>query len=259
MPFQITAGVKYFTFPSFGRELAQGIFTRQGGVSPAPWAALNIGSTVGDELERVRENRNRALQALGLQVDSFYDVWQVHGVNVVRAEAPRPPEARPLQADAILTDRPGVSLLMRFADCVPIFLHDPGKKVIAIAHAGWLGTVIGTVRNAVRAMQVNYGCLASDLQAAIGPSIGPDHYEIGPEVVNRVREAFGEASVNMLIQREGKTHFDLWSANRYQLEQAGVRQVETAGICTACHTEDWFSHRAEKGRTGRFGAILALQ
>jgi YfiH family protein len=259
MPFQTTDGVKYFTFQNFGRDLVQGIFTRQGGVSPAPWAALNMGGTVGDNLERVRENRRRALDALGLQVDSVYDAWQVHGVNVVRAEAPRPPEVRPLQADAILTDRPGVSLLMRFADCVPVFLYDPGKKVIAIAHAGWLGTVTATVRSAVQAMHSNYGCAVSDLQAAIGPSIGPDHYEIGPDVVNRVREAFGEASADMLIRREGKIHFDLWSANRYHLEQAGVRQVETAGICTACHTEDWFSHRAEKGRTGRFGAILALQ
>jgi len=150
-------------------------------------------------------------------------------------------------------------LMMRFADCVPIFLCDPVHKVVGIAHAGWMGTVRGTVKAAIEAMQARFGSIPADIQAGIGPSIGPDHYQIGPDVAAQVRQAFGADASQLLVVRDASTYFDLWAANRLILEQAGVKQVETVGLCTACHTEDWFSHRAEHGRTGRFGAIIALR
>jgi hypothetical protein len=190
--------------------------------------------------------------------ESVYDVWQVHGVSVAIAEGPRPPETPHLQADTILTNTSGITLLMRFADCVPIFLHDPVRKVVGIAHAGWMGTVRGTVRLAIEAMQARYGSRPGDIRAGIGPSIGPDHYIVGPDVVAQVRQAFGESSYRLLTDHAGATYFDLWAANRLALEKAGVWQIELAGLCTACHTEDWYSHRAERGRTGRFGAIISL-
>ena len=258
MPFQSAAGVRYYQFKRLGDGLTQAVFTRQGGCSPDPWAALNLGGTVGDDPVRVRENRNLALLALHRTPESIYDVWQVHGVDVVIAEAPRPPETPHLEADAILTNQPGITLLMRFADCVPIFLHDPVHKVIGIVHAGWMGTVRGTARFAVEALQAHFGTHPGDILAGIGPSIGPDHYEVGPDVVAQVRQAFGQSASSLLVDHAGATHFDLWAANRLVLENAGVRQIELAGLCTACHTGDWYSHRAERGRTGRFGAILAL-
>jgi hypothetical protein len=187
-----------------------------------------------------------------------HDVWQVHGVNVVVAEAPRLPEQPPVQADVLLTDRPGLTLLMRFADCVPILLHDPVRKVAGIAHAGWMGTVQGVARTAVEVMQSRFGCRPGNILAAVGPSIGPDHYEIGEDVGSRVRQAFGADAAGLLAGDRQRMTLDLWAANRLLLEQAGVRQLEVAGLCTACHLEDWFSHRAENGRTGRFGALLAL-
>jgi len=258
MPFQSHGEIRYFQFERLGQGLTHSVFTRQGGVSPDPWAALNLGSTVGDDLERVCENRRLALATLERDPASVYDVWQVHGVEVAIAETPRSPESPHLQADAILTDRPGLTLIMRFADCVPIMLHDPVRKVAGIAHAGWMGTVRGTVRFAVEAMQKHYGSSPADIQAAIGPSIGPDHYEVGPDVVIQVQQAFGSDASSLLSASAGHMKFDLWAANYLLLEQAGVRHVEVAGLCTACHTEDWYSHRAEKGRTGRFGAIIAL-
>jgi hypothetical protein len=97
------------------------------------------------------------------------------------------------------------------------------------------------------------------LQAAIGPSIGPDHYTVGADVVAHVRQAFGEDASVLLSTLDGGVHFDLWAANRMLLERAGVRQIEVAGLCTACHVDDWYSHRAEKGRTGRFGAMIGLK
>lgn len=258
MPFQSNGEIRYYQFGLFNQTLLHAIFTRRGGVSPDPWAALNLGSTVGDDLERVRENSRLALAALERDPASVFDVWQVHGVEVVIAEAPRSPESPHMQADAILTDRPGLTLMMRFADCVPIMLHDPVRKVAGIAHAGWMGTVRGTVCFAVEAMQKHYGSSPNDIQAAIGPSIGPDHYEVGPDVVIQVQQAFGSDASSLLSASAGPMKFDLWAANRLLLEQVGVRHVEVAGVCTACHTEDWYSHRAEKGRTGRFGAIIAL-
>ncbi|MCL4352111.1 MAG: peptidoglycan editing factor PgeF [Firmicutes bacterium] len=258
MPFQSNGEIRYFQFEQLGQGQIHAIFTRRGGVSPEPWAALNMGSTVGDDLERVHENRRLALAALERDFDSVYDVWQVHGVEVAFAEAPRSPESPHLQADAILTDKPGVTLMMRFADCVPILLHDPVRKVAGIAHAGWMGTVRSTVRFAVEAMQNRYCSNPGDILAAIGPSIGPDHYEIGPDVVNQVQRAFGNDADDLLSAGADSVKFDLWTANRLLLERAGVQLIEMAGLCTACHTEDWYSHRADKGCTGRFGAIIAL-
>jgi YfiH family protein len=259
MPFKSTGEIRYYQFHQIGPGVSHAIFTRRGGVSPEPWDALNLGSTVGDSLQRVMENRRLALAALDRDPDSVYDVWQVHGVEVVVADAPLPPETPHLKADVILTNKPGITLLMRFADCVPILLHDPVRKVVGIAHAGWMGTVRGTVLYAVKAMKERFGSREEDILTGIGPSIGPDHYEIGSEVINQVRQAFqGEAS-SLLSEGKGENvKFDLWKANTLLLEKSGVKHIEVAGLCTACHTKDWYSHRGENGRTGRFGAIIAL-
>ena len=147
---------------------------------------------------------------------------------------------------------------MRFADCTPILLYDPARHAAGIVHAGWRGTVQGAAPSAVRAMQEAFGSNPADIQAGIGPSIGPDHYQVGEEVVEAVRAAFG--TVEGLINRaaDGSAYLDLWAANRLALERAGVGQLEVAGICTATNTGEFYSHRAEKGRTGRFGAVIAL-
>jgi hypothetical protein len=258
MPFAESNGVRYFKFDLFSRDIVQAVFTRNGGVSPEPWTSLNVGGTVGDERPRVIENRIRSFRALGRDPHSLFDVWQVHSADVVVANAPHdfsPPE---FKADAIVTDSPRVTLFMRFADCVPILLHDPRKGVIGIVHSGWMGTVKKAAAAAVKMMSATYGCNPADICAGIGPSIGPDHYEVGAEVAARVRESFNGRSEALLQDHAGHCHFDLWSANRVALEEVGVGQIEVAGQCTACHPEDWFSHRAQKGKTGRFGALIAL-
>ncbi len=259
MSFHTNGEIRYYQFDLFGDRVIHAVFTRRGGVSPQPWTGLNLGGTVNDDPLRVAENRRRALAALGRDPASVYDTWQVHGTTVAIAKAPRPPETPHLQADVLLTDKPEVTLMMRFADCVPVLLHDPARGVVGIAHAGWLGTVRGAVRAAVEAMQSRFGSQPADIRTAIGPSIGPDHYEVGADVVAQVRQAFGAEAALLLAEREKSIYFDLWAANRLLLERTGVEQIEVAKVCTACHTEDWFSHRAEHGRTGRFGAIIALK
>lgn len=259
-------GLCYFTFDALENPLiTHAVFTRRGGVSPEPWRSLNVGGSVGDNPERVVENRRRAFAAVGLERASLYDVYQVHGNEVICTDAPHPDELHRVQkkADAILTDQRGVTLFMRFADCVPIFLFDDKRHVIGLVHAGWQGAVARTAAKAVQAMQQRYGSRPSDICAVIGPSIGAHHYQVGMDVIERVKLAFGALAENLL--RSSYTHgnqsgvqFDLWQANRLVLEQAGVDKIEITGICTACQLEDWFSHRAERGQTGRFGALIAL-
>lgn len=259
MPFVENNGLRYYTFDIFPRSVLHGVLTRRGGVSPAPWDSLNVGGTVGDDVTRVRANRLRSFTALGRNLASIFDVWLVHSIEVVYAEAPIDPDTDRTQADIILTDRPEITLYMRFADCVPLLFHDPIKQVVGLAHAGWMGTMKGAGRTTVEAMQSHYGCKPENILAAIGPSIGPDHYEVGADVIAKTRVSFGADAERLIEQRDGHTYLDLWTANYIQLQRAGVQHIEVAGLCTACHLEDWFSHRAEKGKTGRFGALMALQ
>ena len=256
MPFQQSDSIRYFQFDHI--QARHAIFTRQGGLSPQPWNSLNVGGTVGDDLTRVRANRNLTLRALGCDPSTVFDVWQVHSADVICANAPRPDSESVRQADIILTDKPDLTLYMRFADCVPIMVHDPRRGVVGLAHAGWMGTLRDVANKTIQTMQKQYGSKPADIVAGIGPSIGPDHYEIGADVILQVMQKFGDESEQLLRSNNGKIHFDLWKTNKMLLEQAGVGHIQVSGICTACNTQDWFSHRAEKGRTGRFGALISL-
>lgn len=257
MPLIQHNGLRYFQFDTL--QTRHALFTRHGGVSPEPWSSLNVGGTVGDDLERVKENRLLSFYALGRAPESAFEVWQVHSADVVCVRAPRPQGESLRQADIILTDTHEVTLFMRFADCVPILLHDARKGVVGLAHAGWRGTLNDVASATVNAMRKHYDSNPADITAGIGPSIGPDHYQIGADVILQVMQKYGDESELLLKSHNGKIHFDLWEANHLLLERAGVGKIENAEICTACHTEDWFSHRAEKGRTGRFGALISLQ
>lgn len=259
MGFQKSGGVKYFVFESFLKAgLPHGMFARHGGVSPEPWNSLNLGGTVGDPRPNVIENRRRIFEAINRPVESQFDVWQVHSADIICTSSPRPFEEPHQKADAILTNRSEITLFMRFADCVPVFLYDPCQKVVGMVHAGWKGTVSKIAGLTVEKMQSVYGCQPGDILAGIGPSIGPDHYEVGEDVSGQVKIAFGEQTSELLHQKNGRNIFDLWTANRLVLEQKGVEQIEISGICTACATADWFSHRGDQGKTGRYGALLAL-
>ena len=260
MPIMKSGLVQYYSFDMFAeQDIFQAVFTRLGGVSPAPWAELNLGGTVGDDPHRVTANRKRALEAMGRVENTLFDVYQVHSSDVVIADAPRPAHIPHQRADAILTNRPEVTLVMRFADCVPVLLHDPVRRVVGLVHAGWQGTVNKVVVEAIRTMVSHYKSNPMDIQAGIGPSIGPDHYQVGQDVIDRVRSAFRSDASELILQHGGKIHFDLWRANELLLRQEGVRSIEISGLCTACDLNHWFSHRAEKGKTGRFGALIALK
>jgi YfiH family protein len=259
MPYHHVDSIRYYTFELLNHPgITHAVFTRRGGLSPAPWASLNVGAVVGDEINRVVANRERAFRAVRRDPSSIFDVWQVHSAEVVCTDAPRKLDTPYVKADAILTQNPEVTLFMRFADCVPILFLDPIRKVIGLAHAGWLGTIKGVAPTTVKKMVSQYECKPGDILACIGPSIGPHHYPVGPEVVSQVENVFGDFAPRLLPEENGAVQFDLWEANHWQLEQAGVRQIEVSSICTACEPDNWYSHRGENGKTGRFGALIGL-
>ena len=258
MPFHKSGSIHYFTNSILdGYGVKHAYFMRHGGVSPKPWRSLNMG--LGQDIpERVSENRLRAFRSVNLDPASMFDVWQVHSKEVICIEAIRKADENYQKADGILTDNPAITLFMRFADCVPILLFDPRLKVIGILHAGWQGTLKKISSSAIKKMINVYHSEPSDIIAAIGPSIGPDHYEVGDDVAQEVKTVFGSQTKNILNNRDGKIFFDLWNANIILIKESGVTLTEVSGICTACNVDDWFSHRQERGRTGRFGAFISL-
>lgn len=260
MPFYNEGSIKYFRFSSLENlGVYHAVFTRHGGCSPSPWKSLNFGASVGDDTNRVMTNRERALATFNLDPTNVYDTYQVHSSEIVAAEIPLAKGEPHIKADGIITNQPRLTLMMRFADCVPILLVDPVHHAIGIAHAGWIGTLNKIALQAVSKMVINFGTDPKEIIAAIGPSIGPDHYPVGQEVLEKVHSVFAEDEEKLINYRNGEPHLDLWKANQIVLHEAGVSQIEIAGICTSCNVEDWYSHRGEHGRTGRFGIIIGLE
>ncbi len=250
-------GVIYYRFEGLVAEpgLEHALFTRRGGVSRPPFDTLNVGHTVGDDLDAVRVNHERALGALGWRREDVVTGHLVHGARVA-VVGPRDKGRVCAETDALVTAEPGVTLMLRFADCVPVLFYDRRRRVIGLAHAGWRGLPAGVVAATAATMVRVFGCRPADLWAGVGPSIGPCCYEVGPEVVEQVAAAVN--GVNLFRRVNGRVHLDLWAAVRGQLVEAGIGQVEVAELCTGCHTDEWYSHRAEGGATGRFGVIIGL-
>ena len=260
MILQDTEDLTYFHFSSFKQfPITQAIFSRKGGFSPEPWNSLNVGNTVGDDPQCVKLNLEKLLNELGYQENQLAQVKQVHSSNVKVVNKGNSSEKEFVQADAMVSNEPGILLLMRFADCVPIFLYDPLEYAVGIGHAGWKGTVSKVGAELVKTMEIEFGSSPKNLYAGIGPSIGPDHYRVGIEVAQQIKDVFPGQWQEMLKESNDGVKLDLWKANQLSLQKAGVTAIEISNICTGCHTDEWFSHRAENGRTGRFAAVVSLK
>jgi hypothetical protein len=243
--------------------LIHGIFGRAGGCSPPPWDSLNVGADTGDAPERIQRNYERICAALGVRCEDIVTVRQVHSGQVQRVGAGDRGSVVG-QLDGLITDEPDVVLSLRFADCVPLIVYDPQRGALGVAHAGWRGTLAKMAAQLVAAMQAAFGSRPADLLAGIGPSIGPCCYQVGPEVAAAASAAFAaeterEDGWPLVFAVDGARYLDLWAANRLQLELAGVEQIETARLCTACHRQRFFSHRGDGGQTGRFAMLAALR
>jgi len=260
VPITSVHDIPVFQFSSLASRpgLVHAVSTRRGGVSPAPWDSLNLSHTRGDDTARVNENHRRLCAALDVPADALTNAYQVHGAQV-RLIGPAQRGERQMNTDALITAAPDTPLLLRFADCTPIVIYDPVHHALGLAHAGWRGTVAGIAAATVHAMQVSFGSRPAELLAGVGPAIGPCCYEVGDEVEEAVRQAFSNPEALLPPGPRARRHFNLWAANGQQLEEAGVRQIETAELCTACHHDWFFSHRAAAGRCGHFGALVMLR
>jgi len=241
-----------------GTRLVHAVFTRQGGVSLPPFATLNLGHAVGDDPVAVEANHRRVYRSLQIHRSQVVTCHLVHGTDVLVATGADGGHWLG-KADALITDEPGVYLSMRFADCLPVLLNDAQRGVVGLVHAGWRGTVKNVAEAVVRAMVNELGCSPPHITAVIGPAIGPCCYQVGDEVVRAVQAAFDESDQLLSERPDQRVCFDLWEANRRQLVEAGVGQVIVMGLCTACHTGLFFSHRAERGQTGRFGVVIGYR
>ncbi len=235
---------------------------RRGGVSPAPYASLNLGPRTGDAPEHLQENRRRFLAAAGVAGRQIIAPRQTHSASVAAHHrgAPLPP-AGVFDGDGVVTNAPGTAVMILAADCVPVLLADPARDVVAAVHAGWRGTAGGIARQAVAVMRSQFGCAPGELRAALGPAIGGCCYEVGPEVVTAVDAATPSAAGRLAEPRPaGKFLLDLHAANAAQLLEAGLApaQIERLPLCTSCHVDRFFSHRRERGLTGRGGALIGL-
>jgi len=243
--------------------------TRQGGVSREPFASLNLGAGVGDDPGAVAENRRRFFAGLGIAADQVVRVKQVHGNGVLvvnaalagRSGFPGALAEDGAAHDAMTTDLPGLALTVSTADCTPILILDPIRKALAAVHAGWPSTAKRIVVETLTAMRRAYGTAPADCQVAIGPSIRGCCYEVDEPVASAMATALPTWETCAVPTRPGHWRLDLAKVNRSLLEAAGVPrgQIEDLGLCTACRKDLFFSHRAEKGRTGRMLNVIMLK
>lgn len=219
--------------------------TRLGGVSRGAYESLNLGSSVGDEPAAVHENRRRLLAAL--DAGDCARLSQVHGAAVVEPAGPGEAGA----GDVLVTRLPNLALAISVADCLPVVLWDDARTALAAVHAGWRGVVTGALEAAVAWLAAQ--APAATLSAAIGPGIRGCCFEVGPEVAERFPAGF-------LTPKGEKSLLDLAGAARQRLVASGVRKTAVAdlGQCTACDARRYFSHRRDRGRTGRHWAVARL-
>lgn len=220
--------------------------TRTGGVSVGPYAGLNLDDRQDDPTP-VAVNRARLAEALGFGAQDFARLEQVHGTEVVRAEAPGV-----WTGDALVTATPGVLLAIGTADCYPLLLADPEAGVIGAAHAGWKGTVGRIGQKTVEAM-VALGAVPERVRAAVGPGICGEKYEVGAEVAEQFRQA---SLGKFVLDMNGRVHLDLAEANRAVLKAAGVGDIWVSGRCST--EAEFYSYRRDAGQTGRMWAVIGL-
>jgi polyphenol oxidase len=236
--------------------------TRRGGASRGPYDSLNVGDLVGDEEEDVRRNLNLVKEAFAIPDGRLILLRQVHGdrIRVLAADGPLP-EGLP-ECDGLITGRTGVALGIRTADCIPIFFADRTCRIIGAAHAGWRGTALGIAARMVETLAGRFSLRREDILAVIGPAIGPCCYQVDAPVFAAFSAIPGAGLFFRPCREKDRWMVDLALANHLQIRAAGVpgENILTAGLCTACRQDLFFSHRAAGGGcTGRQINLIMLR
>jgi YfiH family protein len=251
--------VPFATSPNLA-SVPHGFFGREGGVSTGPFATLNVSDNLGDDLTHVANNRAQATLAIGFSPEALVVQRQVHSSAVTVVTQP-PSHAPPREADAIVTDVPGLVLGILTADCAPILFADPEAGVVGAAHAGWKGAASGIAEATVLAM-VALGADPSRIHAAIGPTISGANYEVGPDFAAALIRQRPDAARRISRPGGGREHFDLPGFLADQLAEAGVGTVSNLATCTYADRSRWFSHRRathEGTTTGRQISLIGLR
>lgn len=234
--------------------------TRLGGVSTGYLESLNIGMHRGDDPENVAENYRRLANAIGFSPDKMVLAHQTHSdiVRVVTgADCLGSLSHRDYpECDGLVTNTPGVALVIFTADCTPVLLHDPITGAVGAVHAGWRGTANGIVSKTIDTMVSACGCKAENIRAAIGPNIGPCCFETDYDVPAAMKDAFGEEAVSYIRQKNDKYFVDLKGLNALWLRRSGIEHIEISTDCTCCAHHKFWSHRATGGIRGSQGAII---
>ena len=237
--------------------------TRRGGVSTGYLESLNLGVHRGDDWKNVYENYRRLGAAVGFTPEQTVFTHQTHTDIVARVGAADRGwglfrEVEP-ERDGICTNEPGVALVCFAADCTPILLHDPVRHAVAAVHAGWRGTALGIVKRCVEHMYREFGTIPADLEAAIGPCIGPCCFETDCNVPEAMLDALGEEALP-LIRRSGEKYYpDLKRINALWLRRAGVRKIDLSCDCTKCQPDRFWSHRYHGAARGSLAGIIMLK
>lgn len=249
-----------------GAGVIHGFTTRMGGVSEGIYASLNLGANRGDDPTRVRENYRRVCAVLGVDERKLVFSSQVHGdvVRAVTLEDAGKGLDRPVDydADGLITNVPGLTLVVFGADCLTILLWDPVHRVAAAVHSGWRGTAQGIVARGVEAMVRDYGCEPQNILAAIGPGISRCCFETGEEVPQAMTEALGDAALPYIKKQScGKYKVDLKGLNTLWLNRSGIltTNIDVSLDCTMCSPDKYWSHRYTKGERGSQGAMISLR
>ncbi|OFX27633.1 MAG: hypothetical protein A2041_10270 [Bacteroidetes bacterium GWA2_31_9b] len=231
--------------------------TRLGGISTDHLSGLNLGYTVNDNPENVNYNLELLANATSIPQTDMIFPKQTNGIHIgiVKSVNDIFPDT-----DSLITNIPGICIGIRTADCVPVLLYDPVQKVIAAVHSGWKGTVEKISKSTIKRMTEEFGTDPKNLIAGIGPSISPDVYEIGTDVIELVKNSFGENHVLKYIETSNKALFNLWEANKQVLIESGVplNQIEIAEMCTYSQPELFYSARRDKGKTGRLATGIMM-
>jgi len=252
-------GPVYLTAPNI--SAAHAFTTRLGGVSAGVYASWDLGENRGDDPAAVRENYRLLKETLGIRGGLVFS-RQVHG-DAIRVAAERdrrePYEPLPYEADGLITDVPGLPLIIFTADCVPVLLHDPVRGAVGAVHAGWRGAVADIAGKAVRMMADAFGCDPADVRAAIGPAIGPCCFETGPEVPAAVWALLGSEE-RITPRGNDKYMVDLPGVVADTLAAAGLSRahIENCGECTKCLHEKYWSHRYTAGIRGSQASVIML-
>jgi YfiH family protein len=250
--------IDLLTFPGLAGVpgLVHGVTTRDGGVSRGPWASLNLGRGSGDDDASVGENGRRLAAHLGAGGRVRFP-RQVHGARVVVLDAP--PDGPLGEADAVATDVPGLAIGVLGADCPGVLVADPVRRAAAVAHCGWRGTLAGVLPAAVRALRERYASRPADLRVGLGPGIGPERYEVGPEVADAFLREAPASQPSLARGRGDRWHLDLHAELARQAVACGVpaASVERLALCTHASPALFFSHRRDGAATGRH-ALVAM-